>query len=246
MKRRLLVAAALGLVAPVHLGAQDFGILQDLFRQVNSFTIAVQAGDLMGGSEFAANCGPFGLCGMGTEVFINLHSTENVLLELALGTSYQQGFSSKQETLDFRGAVRSVPTLAVYTTYLRPWRQERVQPFVGASFGLAELWNAQAYDLAGTRYGLGGSTYTQGLLAGLILDISSTAGIFAEAAFRRQHFFSVEWDTPSDAGDRVPAGWPRELNLSSWILSLGWQFYLRSDAGPSAEHRTGPAGSRSR
>jgi hypothetical protein len=227
MSRRLFLALLFCLLAPAPSAAQDLRFLEGLFRQVNSFTIAMHAGSLAGASEFGSNCGPLGLCGMGTEVFINLHSTENVLLELALGTSYLRGFTSRQPDMDFHGAVRSVPTLAVYTTYLRPWRQERVQPFIGASFGLADLWNAQVYDVEGTRYALRGNTYTQGLLTGLMVEVSSSAGIFVEASYRRQHFFSVEWGFPTGV-QRVPEGWPRELNLSNWMLSLGWQFYLRT------------------
>lgn len=223
MRRTLLLATLCLLALPARVHAQDLRVLEALFRQVNSFTIAMHGGDLTGGSEFDAQCGAFGLCGMGTEVFINLHDTETLLLELALGTSYLQGFTAREETLDFRGAVRSVPTIAIYMTHRRPGGQEWLHPFIGASFGLTELWNAQAYDPEGTRYGLRGSTYDQGVLAGVSINIGPVSGLFLETSYRRRRFFSVEWSFPAGV-QSVPEGWPRELNLNSWLLSLGWQF----------------------
>ncbi len=225
MRRPLLIATLAALAFPSAAVAQDLRILEGLFRQVNSFMIAANVGDLVGGSEMDGNCTPFGLCGMSTEVFLNLYRSQTLMLELALGTSYQQGFRAREPTLDFRGAVRSVPTISIYTTYLRPLVLERVQPFVGVSFGLTELWNAQAYDSEGTRYTLRGSTYDQGLAAGLVFNLGTLSGPFIETSYRRRSFFSVDWGFPSGV-DSVPAGWPRELNLSSWVLSLGWQFEL--------------------
>ncbi len=227
MRLILLLAMLASVAAPAHLLAQDLRFVEGLFRSVNSFTITMHHGNLVGAKELDAHCGPFGLCGMGTEVFLNLHDTDELLVELALGTSYLQGFTSREQTLDFRGAVRSVPTLSVYTTYLRPFGYEKVQPFVGVSFGLTELWNAQAYDPEGTRYSLRGSTYDQGIAAGVFLNISSISGPFLETSYRRRRFFSVEWGFPAGV-QQVPEGWPRELNLNSWLLSVGWQFDLKS------------------
>jgi hypothetical protein len=227
MRRILLLAALVGLALPGRAAAQGFEVFQGLFRQVNSFTISMHGGNLMGSSELEGNCGVLGLCGMGTEVFLNLHRSETLLLELALGTSYLQGFRAREETLDFRGAVRSVPTLSVYTTYLRDMGLGKVQPFVGLSFGLTELWNAQAYDPSGTRYTLRGNTYDQGVAAGLLLNIGTISGPFIETSYRSRKFFSLDWGFPSGV-QSVPEGWPRELNLNTWLVSVGWQFDLKS------------------
>lgn len=226
MRRILLITALATLALPGRASAQ-FDVLQDLFKQVNSFMISMQGGDLVGASELDAGCGLFGLCGMGTEVYLNLLRTEALLLELALGTSYLQGFRAREETLDFRGAVRSFPTISIYTTYLRPMGLGRAQPFIGVGFGLTELWNAQAYDRSGTRYTLRGNTYDQGVAAGFLFNIGTISGPFLEASYRRRTFFSIEWGFPSGV-DSVPAGWPRELNLNTWLLSVGWQFDLKS------------------
>lgn len=226
MRRILLIVALVSFALPGRAAAQGFELLQGLFRQVNSFTIAMHGGNLVGSSELDARCGVLGLCGMGTEVFLNLHRSETLLLELALGTSYLQGFHAREETLDFRGAVRSFPTISVYTTYLRKMGLGRVQPFVGLSFGLTELWNAQAYDPSGTRYTLSGNTYDQGVAAGLLLNLGTISGPFIETSYRQRKFFSIDWGFPSGV-ETVPEGWPRELNLNTWLVSVGWQFDLK-------------------
>lgn len=224
---RLWTAMAIGLallpLAPGTAGAQELRMLEGLFNAVNSVTFSVHGGRLLGSADARTAEGVFGVRGLGTEVFLNLRETETSLLELALGTSYLEGFRAAAETLDLRGAVRSVPTIAVYSTLLRPFGADAVQPFVGASFGLTELWNAQAYDPQGTRYAVRGQTYDQGVAAGLHLNAGPLAGLFVETSFKRRKFFSLEWALPSGES-RVPEGWPRAMNLSTWLLSAGWQF----------------------
>jgi hypothetical protein len=227
--RRIIPIATLLLFLPTQrAAAQDLSFLEAMFEQVNSFTFAAHLGNLTSTDELGSDCGPFGLCGLGTEVFIDLHSTDNVLLELALGTNYLQGFSSDVEGMDFHGAVRSVPTIAIYTTHHNFLGQETFQPFIGVSFGLAELWNARVYDVEGMSYAMSGDTFTQGIAAGALAQFSSTAGLFLQGGFERRNFFSLDWTFPDDV-QSLPVGWPRELDLSTWLITGGWQFFLPSE-----------------
>lgn len=221
----LLIAVAL---APAPASAQGFAFVEELFESVNSVSFSVQAGGLAGSEELRGDCGPLELCGMGSEVFLNLRRTEKVLLELALGTGYLRGFSAREPTIDLRGAVRSAPTLGVYVSHLLAVDSGAVLPFVGVQVGLAELWNVQAYDSDGTEYSLEGSTYDLGASAGLALDRGPLDGLFVEASYRHRRFPSVNWDA-----ERVLPGWPRELDLSAWFLSVGWQFDV--DGGEGGE-----------
>ena len=228
--RPLSLAAAV-LLLPSAAQAQDLRMLESLFKSLNSFTLAVHTGTLQNGGHLKSECGPMGLCGMGTEVFINLSDTEKATVELALGTSYMRGFTAREETLDLKGAVRSFPTIGVYATRNTIFGQERLQPYVGLSFGNADLWNIQAYDPLGREYSLKGQTYDFGALGGVLATFSGVGGLFLEGGYKNRQFSSVDWGFPSSM-DRVPEGWPRELDLSGWMVSVGYQFSLEKEEKP--------------
>lgn len=221
MRRFCLLALAL-LPRPAH--AQAFELVQGLFDSVNSVSFSVQAGGLAGSEQMTGDCGPVDLCGMATEVFLNLRSSERMLLELALGTGYVRGFSSREPSIDIRGAVRAVPTVGVYASHLQAIDSGAVVPFAGVQVGLSELWNVQAYDAEGNEYALAGSTYELGASLGLAVDAGPLDGLFVEGSYRHRRFPSVDW-----AGDRVEPGWPREIDLSAWFVSVGWQFDVDRD-----------------
>lgn len=48
-------------------------------------------------------------------------------------------------------------------------------------------------------------------------------GLFLEGAYRNRNFRSVRWGLPSGAG-AVPRRWPRSLDVSAFLLSVGFQF----------------------
>ena len=222
MRRLLLLALAL---LPRPAAAQGFELVEGLFDSVNSVSFSVQTGGLVSSEQMRGDCGPFDLCGMGTEVFLNLRSSERMLLELALGTGYVRGFSSKEPSIDIRGAVRAVPTVGVYASHLQAIDSGAIVPFAGVQVGLSELWNVQAYDTEGNEYALSGSTYELGASMGLAVDVGPLDGLFVEGSYRHRRFPSVDW-----AGDAVRPGWPREIDLSAWFVSMGWQFDVKPDS----------------
>ena len=49
-----------------------------------------------------------------------------------------------------------------------------------------------------------------------------------EAGYRFRNFHGVEW-TPTDDADALPAEWPRSLDFSGPLLSIGWQLLDKVD-----------------
>jgi hypothetical protein len=97
-----------------------------------------------------------------------------------------------------------------------------LSPYVGGSFGLVDLWNAQTLDSAGAQRALKASTFGYGAHVGLALELPSGA-LFAEAGYRSRVFPSLEYSGTA----AVPRDWPRRLDLSGWEASVGWQFSLK-------------------
>ena len=218
--RSILLAVWLLVGVPGLTHAQsEFDLIKGLFKSINSVSFSTQMGGLTGSDEMVGDCGFLDLCGLGTEVFFNLASDSTKILELALGTGYLRGFSAREESLDLRGSVRSVPTIGVYASRPGAFGSDRVLPYVGATIGLSELWNVQAYDLEGKEYSVKGSTYDFGVLTGVAVDAGALDGLFLEGVYRYRNFASVDW-----SGDRVPPRWPRGIDLTGIFISAGWQF----------------------
>ncbi len=228
MKRIALAAACAAALAAGPAQAQ-FDFLTDVFEEVNSVTIAVQGSHLPGTRGVRSRdgeCMDVGLCGMTAEVLIDLPSVGGQELELGLGTSFLRGFESTEPSLDLHGSLRSFPTLTAYLSLPEAWGLGIAEPYAGASFGLAMLWNGRGYDAEGREYEVDAETIEYGVSAGLYLIKPS--GLFIEGAYRWRQFESLDWEFPDGAGSALPAGWPRDLDLSGWVVSLGWQFRLRS------------------
>lgn len=217
--RRLLLCLLATAALHTPAAAQDFDMIRGLFKSVNSISVSMQTGRLTGSDQMVGGCGPLGLCGMGTEVFLNLAESETTLLELALGTGYLRGFSAREPSIDLHGSIRSIPTLGVYASRLNAFGTGSVVPYAGINMGLVELWNVQAYDAEGREFAIKGTTYDMGGAAGVALDTGPLDGLFAEASYRHRNFTSVDY-----SGDRVPPRWPREIDLSAWFVTVGWQF----------------------
>jgi len=230
-------AAALG-AGPAH---AQFDFLTEVFEEVNSVTIAVQGSHLPGSRGVRSRdgeCMGVGLCGMTAEVLIDLPSVGGQDLELGLGTSFLRGFESTEPSLDLHGSLRSFPTLTAYLSLPEEWGMGIAEPYAGASFGLAMLWNARGYDADGLEYEVEAETIEYGVSAGLYLIKPS--GLFIEGAYRWRQFESLDWEFPDAAGSTLPAGWPRDLDLSGWVFSLGWQFRLRPGKGDEKPAATPP------
>jgi hypothetical protein len=219
---RLALVAALTLL-PVTARAQDpFGILEGLFSSVNSIVFYGQGAVLQSDAEVAGSIGDFALAGVGVEVLLDLPAAGDTEFELGLGGSTLNGMRSPVETLDLRGALRTLPTVSVYAAGIGVPDDSPIDPYVGLSVGLAELWNARGYDAQGTVYPVAAETFELGATAGLYID-RPLPGLYIEVGYRHRRFGSLAW-----TADTLPPDWPRSMDASTWQAAIGWQFRLRN------------------
>lgn len=223
--RPILLSAAL-LLAPRAAYAQLPGAFEDLFDRVNSIVFYGQAGVFSDHTEAEGTVAGFGVTGLGTEVLLDLPSAFDTDFELGLGTSFIRGFQATEPTLDLRGVVRTLPQIAVYASgFGRGDLEKRVlNPYLGITFGVADLWNARGYDPSGAVYEVGAETFEIGLTGGLYVEAPVLRGLHLEAGYKYRRFESLTWDA-----DVLPAGWPRALDASLAFVNVGWQFRLREN-----------------
>ena len=213
---RTLTLCAVALLAAAPARAQDLGMIEALFDDVSAVTIYYQLGGLSS-TEQVTSDGP--LHGAGTEVLINLASSGPMRYELGLGASYLRGYQSTRPDLDLRASLRALPTVSIYATR----EGGLISGYMGGAFGLIELWNAQAYGASGQPWNLEAHAFELGGTLGFYLE-KGLPGLFAEASYRSRDFHSVKWSSTND--EDLPADWPRSLDLSGPILSIGWQLQL--------------------
>lgn len=233
--RAALLAFAALAAAPAGIRAQDLGLVEGLFKEVSAVTVSYQLGGVPSSGEVSSD----GLLhGAGTEVLINLARAGATEFELGLGASYLQGYEAVEPSLDLRTSLRALPTVSLYAS--RPLAGA-VDGFLGGSFGLVELWNAQAYDNAGAAWDVEARTFELGASAGLYLGLDGLPGVYTEGGWRFRRFPSVRW-TPG--GDQtLPEAWPRSLNFSGWFVSMGVQLRLDEAREEDAADLPAPAGS---
>lgn len=233
-KRSIPLVCCLLLLFAQQTSAQAFGVLEGLFSSVNSVSFNLQGGWLDDKDQLSSFTKGTDLIGLGTEVFITLPAPEGTYLELALGTSYLRGFESTEPTLDLRSSLRTLPTVGVYASVLS---NPVVQPYLGITFGLTELWRSQAYDLNNLEYDLKAQTYEYGLTLGINHNLTESIYVFAEGNYRRRRFASLDWSFPGDS--QLPEDWPRSLNLSGFGVSIGVQFALEEEHRETRTSLTG-------
>lgn len=217
---RAVLAAALAAAAPA--AAQDLGFVEGLFEEVTAVTVYYQTGGVPGSAEVSSGA----LHGAGSEVLINLKSSGAVSYELGLGASFLRGYRADEPSLDLRASLRALPTVSLYVT--RDSLLGPLSAYVGGSFGLIELWNAQAYGPSGQPWDVTARTFELGAALGLYLNRGPLTGLFVEGGYRSRDFHSVRWESRAD--ETLPLAWPRSLDLSGPVLSLGWQVQLGTEA----------------
>jgi hypothetical protein len=221
--RTALFAAAALALASAPAAAQDLGLVEGLFKEVSAVAVSYQLGGVPASDEITTD----GLLsGAGTEVLINLAQAGDTEFELGLGASYLQGYQAVEPSLDLRTSLRALPTVSLYAS--RPLAGS-VDAFLGGSFGLVELWNAQAYDDAGNAWDVQARTFEVGASAGVYLGLDGLPGVFGEAGWRARRFPSVRWTPRSE--EPLPGTWPRSLDFSGWFVSLGLQLRLDEKKG---------------
>ncbi|HEX2208733.1 MAG TPA: hypothetical protein VHG93_13730 [Longimicrobium sp.] len=217
LRSAFLAAGALAL-ASTPAAAQDLGLVEGLFDEVSAVTVFYHVGGVPSSDEVG---GDGVLSGAGTEVLINLAQAGDTEFELGLGASYLQGYEAVEPSLDLRTSLRALPTISLYAS--RPITGA-LDGFLGGSFGLAELWNAQAYDASGNVWDVEARTFEVGGSAGLYLGLDGLPGVYGEAGWRVRRFPSVKWTSHGE--EPLPAEWPRSLDFSGWFVSLGVQLRL--------------------
>jgi hypothetical protein len=216
----LLVALC---TVPRPAAAQDpFGVLENLFSSVNSIVFYAQGAALQSDEHLTGDIGGFALGGVGVEVLLDLPNAGDTEFELGLGGNVFTGLEATEPTLDLRASLRTLPAVSVYAAGIGVPEDSPIDPYVGLSFGLAELWNARGYDADGNVYPVEAETFELGATAGLYVD-KPLPGLYVEVGYRHRRFGSVAWEA-----ETLPAGWPRSLDASTWQAAIGWQFRLRN------------------
>jgi hypothetical protein len=158
--RTALWTAALLAVASTPAHAQ-FDMVNGLFKEVDAVTIFLQRGEVSNPGKVMGD----DLNGAGLEVLIDLVSGGRLDLELGLGTSFLRGYESTptDRRLELHTSVRALPTISLYATG-DAWetRAGTLSIYGGGSFGLVDLWNAQAYDSAGVPWKVESQTFEYG------------------------------------------------------------------------------------
>jgi hypothetical protein len=220
IRAAFLAAGALAL-ASIPAAAQDLGLVEGLFDEVSAVAISYQLGGVPSSNEVGSDGM---LHGAGTEVLINLAKAGKTEFELGLGAGYLQGYTAVEPSLDLRTSLRALPTVSLYAS--NPLTGA-VDAFVGGSFGLVELWNAQAYDPDGNAWDVEAHTFEVGASAGVYLGLEGLPGVYGEAGWRVRRFPSVEWTSHGE--EPLPVEWPRSLDFSGWFVSMGVQLRLDED-----------------
>lgn len=218
--RTVLRAALLTAFTAFPAAAQDLGAIEGLFEEVSAVTVFLQTGGVTGSDQIQGDH----LYGAGTEVILDLKAGDAWDLELGLGASFLRGYQEKQSELDLRTSLRAFPTLTLYATPLE--LGDLASIYTGVSFGLVEMWNAQAYDSTGTPWDVEGRTFEFGASAGLYIAPRNGVGVFAEGGYRQREFGSLKWTIPET--DSLPESW-RSLNFSGYYLQAGVQLRLEED-----------------
>lgn len=219
-------AAAALVLSPSMVVAQDLGFMNSVFSRVHRvslFALALDPKEAPILDRTGKGCITLSLCGAGVKVMIDLDTRSDYMeLELGLGASYLRALQGRSsDSLDIRGALRSFPVVSTQTTWLA---SRYVHPYFHASFGLVDIWNGRAHNSAGRQAELKASTFEYGLSLGLAVRPSNTNGrMLIEGGYRARTFASIGYGFDEPLG----GAWPRQLDLSGWQVSAGWQFDLR-------------------
>ena len=209
----------LAAILPSTLSGQEFTALTGLFQHIKSVSLYGQGAARHGSPPFY---------GAGTEVQIDLApSTAHTLVILGLGAGYLQGIEVRRPDLDLHASVRSFPT---FSAYVGRSNYRDVEPFARFSFGIADLWNAQAVDVNGNRSKVDAQTVDYGVMGGLELKHFVAKGFFLEGGYVARRFSSINWGTTKDDAQR---GWPRHLNLSRFQVAVGFRFHVADEVSKS-------------
>jgi len=225
--RPVTVLLTLAVSASVGRAQGELGFVSTVFARVHKLSMFVHSLEPTGESildQSGRGCISLSLCGAGARVLVALDTRSDRLdLDLGFGAGYLRTVRARTiDSLDIRGALRELPVLSTQATFMNlGW----IRPYVVGSFGLVDLWNGRAHNAAGKQTTVTATAFQYGMSLGVGIAPPFTNGrMLVEAGYRARNFASVGYGQPEPLGKT----WPRELDLSGWQLSAGWQFDLRT------------------
>lgn len=137
-------------------------------------------------------------------------------LEVGIGYGQLQGLEFRDPSLDLNATIRTLPSLTLYLSY------EPLGGYVGMRTGFLRTQAMQVVDSGGAVFNGSGEAFMMGGLIGYAFAFDPTY-VFIEGGYTVRNFPSVEW-----TGDgALPAGVPRDLDVSGWLVSAGIQFPVK-------------------
>jgi opacity protein-like surface antigen len=221
----LTLPLLLALAFPGAAARAQFG-LDHVISNINVANVNTQGSCLLSTVDVVAHDGNrCGLYGVGMEIGLALSpDTARWQYELSVGYGQITGFQSRNPSLEMHGVMRLTPEVSFYVTRnIHP-----VSPYIGIHSGLVSLSGVQVYDSANTVYSFSANTLQLGATAGLYFPHN----IYLDVGYRYRAFQSLNWTLPQDV-IRLPAGWPRSLNMTALQATLGIEFDIHRLTGAS-------------
>jgi hypothetical protein len=211
-------------------------MVEGVFEEVKSVTIFYQWGKVSDPGTVTGD----DLRGAGLEVLIDVASSGSASLELGLGASFMRGYEFSDPRLDLHTSVRALPTVSLYAGLDAPrFPYGDLSGYLGWSFGLVDLWNAQAYDTpTGRAWSIEAQTFEYGPSAGLYWTSPAGVGFFGEIGYRYRRFPSAKWTLPDST---VLPEELRSLDLSASYFQFGVQLRVKEDKKDKNDAITPPA-----
>lgn len=146
------------------------------------------------------------------------YSPEDIMwtLEVGIGYGQVQGLELRDPTLELNAMIRTLPSVSLYMSY------EPLGTYLGLRTGFLRTYALQVIDADGTVFPGSAEAFLMGGLLGYAFAIDPTY-LFIEAGYTARTFPSVEWTVQGP----IPAGVPRQLDVSGWGLAVGIQFPVR-------------------
>jgi hypothetical protein len=139
--------------------------------------------------------------------------TQVWLFELGVGYGQTTGFESAVSDLELKGAVRDLPTVSLYASYVP------LGTYFALRSGFMRFHALQVIDAQGRSFAGDADAFMAGAGLGQVIRMLNLY-FFVEAGYNVRMFPSVQW-----AGSPPPEA-PREITASNWSVGAGIQFSL--------------------
>jgi hypothetical protein len=148
----------------------------------------------------------------------------NPSLDLTIGFDMLTGLAAREESLDLRGSIMSLPSITVHQDIPLPAAVPVRSAVVGVTLGLSQLRDMRAVipnEAAAFRpVQVGGSGYHMGLNVGFSRQVVRGVGVFVNNSVRYTRFPSLDWQEGTTSLV-PPPGWPLSMDLWSSTIRIG-------------------------